>query len=89
MDIPERGIIRMDEGILLENKNLRMGDGDRKENGESEIKTKEQRGLPQTMSNRDATSTTDDHVFPSCIGQDVVVPTTYWTTPPSHSTISQ
>ena len=81
--------IRTDEGILIENVNLSMIEGDGKENGEDETRIKDKEISYQTDSNREATSYGDKHLLLSTNETDTVVQTVQRTNPPSHSTISQ
>jgi len=80
---------RLVEGELVENVEVSLSEGGGKENGESEIGDKIQDETPiQTVSSREATQSGGKHLLLPTIEQDVVVPATQSTTPPSHSTVS-
>ncbi|KAJ9536618.1 hypothetical protein OSB04_un000219 [Centaurea solstitialis] len=84
------GDIRTDEGVLVENRDVRMSEGEVEKDGESEIGArKEVQTPPQAESSWVATSTRGEHLLPPPIDQDMRSPLMQCTTQLSHSTISQ
>ncbi|KAJ9536535.1 hypothetical protein OSB04_un000287 [Centaurea solstitialis] len=84
------GVIRTDEGALVENPEVRMSEGDVEKHGESEIGArKEVQTPPQAESSWVPTSTRGEHLLPPPIDQDMRSPLMQCTTQLSHSTVSQ
>ncbi|KAJ9541880.1 hypothetical protein OSB04_028386 [Centaurea solstitialis] len=84
------GEIRSDEGVLVENPEVRMSEGEGEKDGESEIGArKEVQTPPQAESSWVATSTRGEHLLPSPIDQDMRSPLMQCTTQLNHSTVSQ
>ncbi|KAJ9561589.1 hypothetical protein OSB04_006749 [Centaurea solstitialis] len=84
------GVIRTDEGALVENPELRLSEGDGEKHGESEIGARKEVQTPlQAESSRVATSTRGEHMLPPPIDQDMTSPLMQCTTQLSHSTVSQ
>ncbi|KAJ9536733.1 hypothetical protein OSB04_un000118 [Centaurea solstitialis] len=84
------GEIRTDEGVLVENPEVRMSEGEGEKDGESEIGArKEVQTPPQAESSWVATSTRGEHLLPSPIDQDMRTPLMQCTTQLNHSTVSQ
>lgn len=83
------GDIRTGEGASVENASESVSARGGKENGENEKRSKDNEDLIQTTESREATFTADEHVLPSSIEQDIVIPAMHCTTPPSHSIVSQ
>ncbi|KAJ9536426.1 LOW QUALITY PROTEIN: hypothetical protein OSB04_un000384 [Centaurea solstitialis] len=84
------GEIRTDEGVLVENPEVRMSEGEVEKDGESEIGArKEVQTPPQAESSWVATSTRGEHLLPSPIDQDMRSPLMQCTTQLNHSTVSQ
>ncbi|KAJ9536604.1 hypothetical protein OSB04_un000205 [Centaurea solstitialis] len=84
------GEIRTDEGVLVENPEVRMSEGEGEKDGESEIGArKEVQTPPHAESSWVATSTRGEHLLPSPIDQDMRSPLMQCTTQLNHSTVSQ
>ncbi|KAJ9536611.1 hypothetical protein OSB04_un000212 [Centaurea solstitialis] len=84
------GEIRTDEGVLVENPDVRMSEGEGEKDGECEIGArKEVQTPPQAESSWVATSTRGEHLLPSPIDQDMRSPLMQCTTQLNHSTVSQ
>ncbi|KAJ9561548.1 hypothetical protein OSB04_006708 [Centaurea solstitialis] len=84
------GEIRTDEGVLVENPEVRMSEREGEKDGESEIGArKEVQTPPQAESSWVATSTRGEHLLPSPIDQDMRSPLMQCTTQLNHSTVSQ
>ncbi|KAJ9541717.1 LOW QUALITY PROTEIN: hypothetical protein OSB04_028223 [Centaurea solstitialis] len=84
------GEIRTDEGVLVENPEVRLSEMEVEKHGESEIGArKEVQTPPQAESSWVATSTRGEHLLPPPIDQDMRSPLMQCTTQLSHSTVSQ
>ncbi|KAJ9547168.1 hypothetical protein OSB04_019711 [Centaurea solstitialis] len=97
-DIPDQGSsrvltlgeIRMDEGALVENSDVRLSDRDGEKHGECVTGArKEVQTPPQVESSWVATSSRGEHMLPLPIDQDMRSPLMQCTTQLSHSTVSQ
>ncbi|KAJ9566395.1 hypothetical protein OSB04_002361 [Centaurea solstitialis] len=85
-----QGDIRMAEGELVENPDVRLSVGEAKRIDESETGArKEVQTPPQAESNWVATTSRAEHMLPPPIEQDMRSPLMQCTTQPSHSTVSQ
>ncbi|KAJ9544703.1 hypothetical protein OSB04_024410 [Centaurea solstitialis] len=84
------GDVRMAEGELVENPDVRLSVGEAKRIDESEKGArKEVQTPPQAESSWVATTSRGEHMLPPLIEQDMRSPLMQCTTQPSHSTVSQ
>ncbi|KAJ9539037.1 hypothetical protein OSB04_031770 [Centaurea solstitialis] len=85
-----QGVIRMDEGDLVENPDEMMSVRDAEKDGEFVTGArKEVQTPPQAESSWVATTSRGEHMLPPPIEQDMRRPLMQCTTQPSHSTVSQ